>query len=76
VQVGLQVVGATRYKVWMSDVLTQPLSSTEFLVVDVETNGKAGDECELTELGAVPSAGASCTTGGRRSSASAPRSAA
>jgi DNA polymerase-3 subunit epsilon len=53
VHVGLQVVGATRYKVWMSDVLTQPLSSTEFLVVDVETNGKAGDECELTELGAV-----------------------
>jgi DNA polymerase III subunit epsilon len=53
VQPDLQVVGTTRYKVWMSDVLAQPLSSTEFLVVDVETNGKAGDECELTELGAV-----------------------
>ena len=37
----------------MSDVLAQPLSSTEFLVVDVETNGKSGDDCELTELGAV-----------------------
>ena len=37
----------------MGDVLSQPLSSAEFLVVDVETNGKAGDECELTELGAV-----------------------
>ena len=52
-QADLQVVGATRYKVWMSDVLAQPLSSTEFLVVDVETNGKSGDDCELTELGAV-----------------------
>ena len=37
----------------MSDVLAQPLSSTEFLVVDTETNGKAGDDCELTEIGAV-----------------------
>ena len=35
------------------DVLAAPLRSTEFLVVDTETNGKAGDACELTEVGAV-----------------------
>jgi len=29
VQADLQVVGATRYKVWMSDVLAQPLSSPD-----------------------------------------------
>src|SRR3712207_6799541 len=28
-------------------------SEAEFLVVDTETNGRAGDECELTEVGAV-----------------------
>jgi DNA polymerase-3 subunit epsilon len=37
----------------MGDVLAQPLASAEFLVVDVETNGRPGDECELTEIGAV-----------------------
>jgi len=31
----------------------QPLASTEFLAVDVETNGRAGDLCEITEVGAV-----------------------
>ena len=31
----------------------RPLSSSEFLVVDVETNGRAGPECEMTEVGAV-----------------------
>jgi DNA polymerase-3 subunit epsilon len=35
------------------DLLSQPLATTEFLVVDTETNGKAGDACELTEVGAV-----------------------
>ena len=35
------------------DLLEAPLSTTEFLVVDTETNGKAGDACELTEVGAV-----------------------
>jgi DNA polymerase III subunit epsilon len=34
-------------------LLQQPLATTEFLVVDTETNGKAGDACELTEVGAV-----------------------
>jgi len=33
--------------------LPQPLASSEFLVVDTETNGRPGDECELTEVGAV-----------------------
>src|SRR5918997_5616648 len=37
----------------MSDVLAHPLASTEFLAVDVETNGRPGEECELTEIGAV-----------------------
>jgi DNA polymerase-3 subunit epsilon len=31
----------------------QPLPSAEFLAVDVETNGRAGELCELTEVGAV-----------------------
>lgn len=35
------------------ELLDQPLASAEFLAVDTETNGRAGDECELTEVGAV-----------------------
>jgi DNA polymerase-3 subunit epsilon len=35
------------------DLLAQPLATTEFLVVDTETNGRAGDACEVTEIGAV-----------------------
>jgi DNA polymerase-3 subunit epsilon len=35
------------------DLETQPLATAEFLVVDTETNGRAGDDCELTEVGAV-----------------------
>jgi DNA polymerase-3 subunit epsilon len=35
------------------DLLRQPLATTEFVVVDTETNGKAGDACELTEVGTV-----------------------
>ena len=31
----------------------QPIASAEFLVVDTETNGLAGESCELTEIGAV-----------------------
>jgi DNA polymerase-3 subunit epsilon len=34
-------------------LLEQPIASTEFLVLDTETNGLAGDECELTEVGTV-----------------------
>ena len=34
-------------------LLDAPLRETEFLAVDTETNGKAGDACEVTEIGAV-----------------------
>ena len=30
-----------------------PLATSEFLAVDVETNGAPGEDCELTEVGAV-----------------------
>jgi DNA polymerase-3 subunit epsilon len=35
-----------------------PLATAEFLAVDVETNGAPGEECELTEVGAVLVGGA------------------
>lgn len=35
------------------ELLQQPPASAEYLVVDTETNGRAGDGCELTEIGAV-----------------------
>src|SRR5947208_11576658 len=35
------------------DTLSVPLSTAEFVALDVETNGRAGDECEMTEVGAV-----------------------
>lgn len=35
------------------DLRDQPLAGAEFLAVDTETNGLAGDLCELTEVGAV-----------------------
>jgi DNA polymerase-3 subunit epsilon len=34
-------------------LLDAPLATTEFLVVDTETNGLGGEQCELTEIGAV-----------------------
>jgi DNA polymerase III subunit epsilon len=34
-------------------LLEQPIATTEFLVVDTETNGLGGDACEMTEVGAV-----------------------
>jgi DNA polymerase-3 subunit epsilon len=34
-------------------LLEAPLATTEFLVVDTETNGLGGDRCEVTEVGAV-----------------------
>jgi DNA polymerase-3 subunit epsilon len=34
-------------------LLSAPLASAEFLVVDTETNGLGGDACEMTEVGAV-----------------------
>ena len=37
----------------MTRLIDQPLAGAEFLAVDTETNGLAGDLCELTEVGAV-----------------------
>ena len=34
-------------------LLDQPSATAEYLVVDTETNGRGGDLCELTEVGAV-----------------------
>ncbi len=34
-------------------LLDQPIASAELLVLDTETNGLGGDDCELTELGTV-----------------------
>ncbi len=35
------------------ELLEQPIATAEFLVLDTETNGLAGDACEMTEVGAV-----------------------
>src|SRR5919202_5028314 len=35
------------------DPVTAELQGAEFLAVDVETNGRAGDDCELTDVGEV-----------------------
>ncbi len=35
------------------ELLDSPIATAEFLVVDTETNGLGGDECELTEVGSV-----------------------
>ncbi len=35
------------------ELLDAPIATAEFMVVDTETNGLSGDECELTEVGAV-----------------------
>lgn len=35
------------------ELLSAPIATAEFMVVDTETNGLAGDACELTEVGAV-----------------------
>ena len=34
-------------------LLESPIATAEFLVIDTETNGLAGEDCELTEVGAV-----------------------
>ena len=34
-------------------LLEEPIATAEFLAVDVETNGRAGELCEVTEVGAV-----------------------
>jgi DNA polymerase-3 subunit epsilon len=35
------------------DTVATPTQRAEYLCVDTETNGRAGDDCELTEVGAV-----------------------
>jgi DNA polymerase-3 subunit epsilon len=35
------------------ELLSAPVATAEFMVVDTETNGLGGDSCELTEVGAV-----------------------
>jgi DNA polymerase-3 subunit epsilon len=35
------------------ELLDAPIATAEFLVIDTETNGLGGDDCELTEIGAV-----------------------
>ena len=34
-------------------LLAAPIATAEFMVVDTETNGLSGEDCELTEVGAV-----------------------
>ncbi|PZR68092.1 MAG: hypothetical protein DLM63_04940 [Solirubrobacterales bacterium] len=48
----MHAVPLPRYQTPM-DLLADPLRTAEFLAVDVETNGRSGAECELTEVGAV-----------------------
>src|SRR2546423_8901653 len=42
--------GAYRFGMALAEL---PLATAEFLAVDVETNGAPGEDCELTEVGAV-----------------------
>src|SRR5205823_1037783 len=35
------------------DTLSTPVATAEFVALDVETNGRAGVLCEMTEVGAV-----------------------
>src|SRR2546423_3654356 len=35
------------------DPAATPISAAEYVCVDTETNGRPGDDCELTEVGAV-----------------------
>jgi DNA polymerase-3 subunit epsilon len=36
-----------------TELLAAPLTGAEFLVIDTETNGRSGPDCEMTEVGAV-----------------------
>src|SRR4051812_21445815 len=49
---GCEASGARRISCGVT-LLAQPLATTEFVAVDTETNGRAGEACELTEVGAV-----------------------
>src|SRR3954454_9758436 len=35
------------------DPAATPIAAAEYVCVDTETNGRPGDDCELTEVGAV-----------------------
>jgi DNA polymerase-3 subunit epsilon len=52
VQARLHDVRRARYHGAM-ELLEAPLRTAEFLVIDTETNGLSGDQCELTEVGTV-----------------------
>jgi DNA polymerase III subunit epsilon len=54
-QGALQNVRNDRYHgtVTLEALAEQPIATAEFLVLDTETNGLGGDQCELTEVGAV-----------------------
>src|SRR3954451_3869141 len=49
---GCEASGARRISCGMT-LVAQPLATMEFVAVDTETNGRAGEACELTEVGAV-----------------------
>src|SRR5215212_10610453 len=49
----LQSVRRARLHRSFVNLLDRPVAEAEFLAVDTETNGMAGDLCELTEVGAV-----------------------
>ena len=50
----LHVVRPLAYhRSYTMELLSAPIATAEFIVVDTETNGLAGDDCELTEVGAV-----------------------
>ncbi len=46
-------VRASRFHAAPVDLLDQPCATAEYLAVDTETNGRGGDLCEMTEVGAV-----------------------
>ena len=50
---GLRSVRAEELHRSFVNLLAQPVAEAEFVAVDTETNGLAGDLCELTEVGAV-----------------------
>src|SRR3954469_318050 len=49
---GCEASGARRISCGVT-LLAQPIATLEFVAVDTETNGRAGEACELTEVGAV-----------------------
>src|SRR5918992_5609429 len=49
----LHPVRSARWHCGRQEHLDQPLAAAELLAVDTETNGLHGEECEMTEVGAV-----------------------